>query len=203
MFRTLPGIATATLLVLAGCANSSSMKTQDPLEGMEQVIPATAETPETASHPNYPSDQVERGRYMTDLLGCGSCHTDGALIGEPNPDRLMAGSGVGIAISNPVQVKQPGIVFPSNLTPDPETGLGKWSLQEVIAMIQTGKNRHGNPTLPVMPWTTYAKLLPQDVEAMAMYLKSLPPVRHEVPENVRPGRPSALPYVHFGVYRSQ
>ena len=144
---------------------------------------------------------MERGRYQTDLLGCGSCHTDGALIGEPNAARLLAGSEVGIARSNPLVESKPGVVYPSNITPDRETGIGDWTLQEIVTLLQSGIDNHGRQTLLVMPWLAYSRLLPEDAMAIAMYLKSLPPVKHQVPANVRPGQRATAPFIHFGIYR--
>jgi mono/diheme cytochrome c family protein len=190
--------ATVAALVLAGCAN-----TYDALDGYEQVEPAAAPDAPQAVASAYPAGQVERGRYLVGLLGCGSCHTDGALIGDPNAARLMAGSDVGIATSDPLAERHPGVVYPANLTPDQETGIGDWTLQQIVTMLQSGSDNHGSRSLPVMPFMTYSRLLPEDATAIAMYLKSLPAVQHRVPANVRPGQRATAPFVHFGIYRSQ
>lgn len=70
-------------------------------------------------------------------------------------------------------------------------------------MIRLGVNEHGSQTIPVMPWPAYANILEEDAQAIAMYLKSLPPVLHQVPENVRPGQRASAPFVHFGVYQTR
>jgi mono/diheme cytochrome c family protein len=172
------------------------------LAGYEQVAPtAVPEAPDPAESA-YPADQVEHGRYLVDLLGCGNCHTDGALIGEPDAARLLAGSAVGIAWSNPMEVRNPGVVYPPNLTPHRATGIGDWSVWQIVAMLQSGVDSHGNRPLPVMPRAAYSKLSTEDATAVAMYLKSLPAIEHAVPDNVRPGRRARAPFVHFGVYRS-
>jgi hypothetical protein len=190
--------AAVAALALGSCANA-----WDPQEGLVQVQPDAGPGAPEAIASAYPTDQVERGRYLVDLLGCGGCHTDGALVGQPDPARLLAGSEVGIAFSNPLEEPKPGVVYPSNLTPDPATGLGDWSVQQITTMLQSGREPHGSQSLPVMPWVTYSKLQPADATAIAMYLKSLPPVTHEVPVNVKPGRRAKAPYVHFGIYRSR
>lgn len=140
---------------------------------------------------------------MVSLLGCGNCHTDGALSGQPDPALVLAGSKVGIAYSNPLENDHPGVVYPSNLTPDWETGLGGWSVERIAIMLRSGINNHGGQSSPVMPWQAYSRLSEEDASAIAMYLKSLPPVQHEVPDRVRPGRAAEHPYVHFGVYQSR
>lgn len=199
MFKPLPTLSLAlTLAMLAACAS-----TYDPLAGAEPVTPEAGPLPPQVEVPAYPSEAVARGRYLVDLLGCGSCHTDGALVGEPDPTRLLAGSGVGIATSDPMRVRNPAVVYPANLTPDRETGIGGWSLGQIVTMLQSGVDSHGAQALPVMPFPTYARLQADDAEAIAMYLKSLPPVYHRVPGKVRAGQRARGPFVHFGVYRSE
>lgn len=187
----------AALLTLAACSTPP-----DPLASYEQVELSPGQAPPEAVATEFPPEQVEQGRYLVGLLGCGNCHTDGALAGKPDPGRLLAGSATGIARSDPMTEYYPGVVFPANLTPDPETGIGAWSLEQIDLMLRSGINSHGLRTLPVMPWPIYTQLRPEDTTAVAMYLKSLSPVRHKVPETVRPGKKSKAPFVHFGVYRS-
>jgi mono/diheme cytochrome c family protein len=199
MSRTLQTLtATVATLALTGCASTYS-----PLEGYEQVEPSAVPDSPQAVASAYPAKQVERGRYLVGLLGCGSCHTDGALIGEPNAARLLAGSDVGIATSDPLTERHPGVLYPANLTPDRETGIGDWTLQQMVTMLQSGTDKHGSQSVPVMPFITYSRLLPQDATAIAMYLKSLPPVQHRVPANVRSGQRATAAFVHFGIYRSR
>lgn len=188
--------ATVAALFFVGCAS-----TADPIEGYEQVQPASPSNP-TGLATGYPAGQVERGLYLADLLGCGSCHTDGALAGNPVAERSLAGSRTGIAISSPMQKRYPGVLYPSNLTPDSKTGIGNWSLEEIVTFLQSGEDHRGDQSLPVMPWPNYSRLTQDDATAIAMYLMSLAPVKHKVPSNVRPGTPAEAPFVHFGVYRS-
>lgn len=189
----------ACLLTLTACASGGP----DPLEDYEQVIPSTLLAAPGPVPGSEPSEAVERGRYLVALLGCGSCHSNGALVGRPVEGQLLAGSDVGIAYSNPLVERYPGVVFPANLTPDPETGIGQWTVAQLATMIRSGIDNHSTQTLPVMPWPAYAGITPDDAEAIGAYLLSLPPVRHQVPGNVRPGQRSAAPFVHFGVYRSR
>jgi mono/diheme cytochrome c family protein len=184
---------------VAGCASS-----YDPLRDYEQRNPATQlEPPAAREQPGFPAETVEHGRYLVGLLGCGSCHTNGALVGTPNMAQLMAGSSTGIAYSNPLAVRNPGVVYPANITPDVATGIGSWSVGEIVAMIKSGVDKHSGQTLPVMPWPSYSNITDPDAEAIAAYLLSLPPVQHQVPANVRPGQRATSPFVHFGVYQSR
>ena len=184
------------LLLVAGCALDDTTPLDDfePVEASRELAapPAPAKTA-----------AVEHGRYLVELLGCASCHTDGALLGAPDRDRWLAGSQVGIAYTNPLDNRRPGIVYPKNLTPDPETGLGGWSDVEIKAAIVHGTDREGFRTIGVMPWRSYARLNASDLDDITQYLKSLQPVRHRVPDNVLPGQRAVADYVHFGVYHSR
>lgn len=186
-------------LVLGACTAA-----YNPLEDYDQLTPATrVAIPEPVANPDFAPGDVARGKYMVGLLGCGSCHTNGALIGVPVADQLLAGSDTGIAYSNPLTVRNPGVVYPANLTPDMQTGIGGWNVQDIVTMLQTGVDKHSGQTLPVMPWPSYANIESADAIAIASYLKSLPAVQHKVPANVRPGQKAPAPFVHFGVYQSK
>jgi hypothetical protein len=194
----------ALLGLAALLASCTATEGYNPLEDYEEVTPITRlETPAARSNDQFSEEELARGRYLVGLLGCGSCHTNGALVGTPNNAQLLAGSDTGIAYSNPFANRNPGIVYPANLTPDVETGIGSWSLEDIIRMLQTGVDNHSGQTLPVMPWPSYANISSEDSRAIAGYLLNLPPVRHKVPDNVRPGQRATFPYVHFGVYQSR
>jgi mono/diheme cytochrome c family protein len=196
--KVLP-VALFGLAALSACSTA-----YNPLDDYEQLNPATQlDAPPARTDANFTAEDVARGRYLVGLLGCGSCHTNGALIGEPNMSQLLAGSDTGIAWTNPLAERNPGVVYPANLTPDVDTGIGSWSVAEIVAMIQTGVDKHSGQTLPVMPWPSYANIEPADATAIAAYLLSLPPVNHRVPLNARPGQRAPSPFVHFGVYRSR
>jgi mono/diheme cytochrome c family protein len=149
------------------------------------------------SLPLIAEDNVERGAYLVNLLSCAACHTEGMMTGNPKADLYLAGSSIGIGYSND---EFPGVVFPANITPDPDTGIGGWSREQVIRNIQYGIDRHGRQQLPIMPWPGYAHMTEADASAIADYLLSLPPVKNKVPAGVPAGNPTELPYVRFGVY---
>jgi hypothetical protein len=188
----------AGLVFCAGCTTPSN-----PVQEFESVSPTTElEVPQASELPTatYSAEQLTQGRYMVRLLGCGICHTDGALIGKPDYTFNLAGSQTGIAYSNPMMDKNPGVIYPSNITPDVETGIGNWSESEIIQLLRSGKASHNRNLLAIMPWPTYAWITDSDALAITAYLRSLPPVKHRVPDNVLPGQKARSPYVHFGVY---
>lgn len=117
---------------------------------------------------------LARGRYLAQIMDCGGCHTDGALIGQPDSKLELAGSSIGFELPGL------GYVFPPNLTSDSETGLADWSVEDIKRAVITGERPDGR-ILAVMPWPSYAALTPEDATALASYIKSLPPIRHPVP----------------------
>lgn len=196
--------ATALVIVLAACQTASDPGA-DLLDDYEPVRSTTImSAPEAKAVNDEDQIVIDHGAYLVELLGCGACHTDGALVGQPDRRRALAGSSIGIAFSNPLLSDRPAIVFPANLTPDPETGIGNWNEADIRRAIQHGVDVMGRQQAPVMPWSAYRKLKPYDVAAIAHYLRSLPPVRHQVPANIRQGQSAdGYRYVHFGVYMSR
>ena len=141
---------------------------------------------------------IVRGEYLAEILGCGGCHTQGTFLGEQS-GAWLAGSKIGIAYTESRDGKSPAVVFAGNLTPDEATGLGTWSKQDIVRMIQSGINHDNVMVIPVMPWRNYGRLLKADLEAIADYLVSLPPVSNEIPDNSAAGEVTAS-YVRIGIY---
>gem|GEM_PF-651878 len=186
--------------LLSGCGSIAY-----PLEHYEAVYTKAAlETPapDPAALTHLDAARVNRGRYLVEIAGCAACHTDGALIGEPSAARLLAGSHLGIAYTNPFGGAFPGVAYPSNLTPDPRTGLGNWSDAQIAAAIRSGDVGSGRGHLIVMAWPLYQHMSDDDVNAVVMYLRSIPAIEHQVPARVAPGTRATTRYVYFGVFRS-
>lgn len=133
------------------------------------------------------SPEVARGRYLVTVMGCTDCHTPGTFFGRPDKTRFLAGSDVGFGIPGL------GVFVPPNLTPDAATGLGKWSAKEIVTALTTGVRPDGRILAPIMPWPSFAHLTPDDALAIALYLKSLPPVAHHVSGPFRPGQTPTVP----------
>lgn len=132
------------------------------------------------------NSETERGKYLVTLGGCSDCHTPGNFLGHPDMKRFLGGSDVGFAIPGH------GVFVGRNLTPDPETGLGKWTNAQIVTALTTGVRPDGRILAPIMPWRDFAHLTKSDAKAIAAYLKSLPPVKHAVPG---PFGPSETPTV--------
>ncbi len=134
--------------------------------------------------------QVERGRYLVTVMGCGDCHTPGYFYGAPDPARMFSGSEMGW--------RGPwGVTFARNLTPDLDTGLGRWSEDEIVRAFRSGAKKDGSPVLPPMPWQDFSTLTISDAHAIAAYLMSVPAVKHRVPDIVPPGKPYTGAIIEF------
>lgn len=169
-------VTAATLGILAlAAASCGSPKTE------ETTTPAA--TPPVAA-----ADPVARGKYLTTIMSCSDCHTPGTIYGAPDFTRTLSGSELGWG--GPW-----GTSYPRNLTPDMETGIGAWSEDDIVKAIQTGYRPDGTQLMPPMPWPNFASLNHDDAVAIAKYLKSLPPVRHKVPDKLGPGVKPKVPPV--------
>jgi cytochrome c553 len=112
---------------------------------------------------------IERGSYLVNTIGaCGNCHGRDAA-GKPLAD--LAG---GFQIND----AQVGLIVMPNITPDPETGIGKWTDAEVVVSLRDGKRPDGSIIGPPMPIPVYRQMSDHDAEAIAVYLRSLKPIRN-------------------------
>jgi hypothetical protein len=143
---------------------------------------------------------IERGEYLASILGCGGCHTEGALEGAPYGDWL-AGSKIGIAYTNQGPLRPPAVVFPANLTSHKKMGIGRWSKKQIARAIVSGIDHTGGDLISVMPWMNYSLLKKDDVRDIVNYLKSLPALDYAIPDAIPAGKRSKHDYVRIGVYR--
>jgi mono/diheme cytochrome c family protein len=140
----------------------------------------------TAAHAD---DKLARGKYHAAIMDCTGCHTRGALIGKPEPAFAFAGSNIGFEIPNL------GYFYPPNLTPDAETGLGKWTEAEIVTAVRTGVRPDGRQLVPIMPYMSYAALSDADAQALAAYLKSLAPIKNAAPPMTAHAAKAPAPYL--------
>ena len=125
-------------------------------------------------------DPLERGRYLANAMLCPLCHTPiGPATGAYLTDRFLAG---GMRVS----AYPWGVWYSRNLTPDTLTGLGAWSEQDIVTAVTRGVTPDGRRLDPfAMPWTWFSRLTDADARAIAVYLKSLPPIANAVPARER------------------
>lgn len=126
----------------------------------EDAIP-TRERPFTDADA---ADLIERGRYLARIGDCVACHT------APGAAEYAGGR----AIPTPF-----GTLYGPNLTPDRETGLGRWNADDFWHALHDGKSRDGSLLYPAFPYDGYTRVSRDDADAIFAFLRSLPPVRQQ------------------------
>jgi mono/diheme cytochrome c family protein len=111
---------------------------------------------------------VAAGEYLARAGDCMACHT------APG-GKLLAG---GHAMPTPF-----GTLYSTNITPDPDTGIGRWSADDFYRTMHEGRSRDGGLLYPAMPFGSYTKVTRADSDAIFAYLKSVPPVSLPNKEN--------------------
>jgi hypothetical protein len=146
---------------------------------------------------------VARGKYLVTAFGCSDCHTPfklGPQGPEPDMARQFAGHPEELAMppapalppgpwmisvsgTNTAWAGPWGVSFTANLTPDAETGLGKWTEHDFIDTVRSGRHLgRGREILPPMPVPALRNLTDSDLSDVFAYLKSLPPIKNHVPD---------------------
>ena len=116
-----------------------------------------ASEPEPATDPGQQpdADVVQRGLYVAQLGDCIACHT-------AKGGAVMAG---GLELNTPM-----GTIYSSNITPDPETGIGQYSFEQFDKVMREGVTPAGENLYPAMPYPSYAKMTDDDMRALYAYL---------------------------------
>ena len=186
---------TTFLMILAMAVFSSALLSAI---APQQKAAATATTKEA---------RVARGAHLVKTMGCNDCHTPWkmgprgpepdmtkALTGHPEdvklpaPPALPPGPWIGVTAATNTAFAGPwGVSFTANLTPDPETGLGKWTEEMFIETMRTGRHQgKGRHLLPPMPYSMVGALEDEDIKSLFAYLQSLAPVKNRVPAPIDP-----------------
>jgi mono/diheme cytochrome c family protein len=157
----------------------------------------------------WADDKLARGKYLVTVAGCNDCHTPwkmGANGPEPDYSRRLSGHPQDFVLPSAPAAKGPwivsaaatntawsgpwGVSYTANLTPDKETGLGRWTQRNFTETIRTGRHMgRGRPILPPMPIPMYKNFTDADLEAIFAYLQSIPAIRNKVPEPQPPSAP--------------
>lgn len=119
-------------------------------------------------------DAMQQGEYLFRAAGCAGCHTD-----EKNKGAPLAG---GRALHSPF-----GTFYSPNITPDSDTGIGRWSEADFTRALRDGISPQGEHYYPAFPYTSYTQLTDADLRALWTYLRDVKPVRQA-------NRPHALPW---------
>jgi len=125
-------------------------------------------------------ERLARGRYLVQgLLGCEVCHTESDWTQHGAPKV----AGMELAGQLFPLPGFPGTLVAPNLTPDPETGSGGWSDDQIARAIREGVKHDGTTLFPIMPYAQYRNLSDEDLASVVVYLRSLRPVRNPLPHS--------------------
>jgi mono/diheme cytochrome c family protein len=157
MTRTQIGICILAALVLAAPC-------------MVQAGPAIAPI-DSPTRSSFDPQLLSRGAELAVIGNCNDCHT--APGGKP-----YAG---GRALKTPF-----GTIYGTNITPDPETGIGRWSEAAFSRALREGLDRQGRHLYPAFPYDHFTKLNDEDVKSIYAFIMTRDPVRAETPPNALP-----------------
>jgi mono/diheme cytochrome c family protein len=142
----------AAVILIAGVA-AAAFATKNLLSGKTggpvQVVSAPAEV-------------VARGRYLAEAADCAACHS--APGGAPFAGGLPMQTGF-------------GTIYATNITPDPDDGLGRWSAEDFWRALHDGVRRDGQQLYPAMPYTSYRGMRRADADAIYAYIMQLRPMK--------------------------
>lgn len=191
-------LALLTVPLISACSDDLSAK---------PAAKATAQVVDTKQQ------RIARGQYLVTVGGCHDCHTPlkmGANGPEPDMDRALSGhpsdmvmppppksDGLWLwsgAATNTAFAGPWGVSYARNLTPDQVSGLGIWDEAMFIKTLRTGRHMGvSRPLLPPMPWFNYGKMTDEDLKSVYAYLRSIKPVRNEVPDAIVAAPPAPAP----------
>jgi mono/diheme cytochrome c family protein len=137
---------------------------------------ALAATLTCTAHAQSNSDLVKRGDYLVNgILTCGNCHTPKG----PKGDIMEKAFSGGLSWDEP-----PFKVTAPNITPDKETGIGKYSDADIKKVLRKGVKPDGTQLAMIMPSDFYEIMTERDLDAVVAYLRTLKPIRNTVPDPV-------------------
>ena len=121
-------------------------------------------------------ERLARGKFLFD--GCAGCHSPHDW--KPHDPPILPGmKGAGMVM--PIE-ELPGRIVASNLTPDPETGSGQWTDDQLARAIREGIGHDGRALFPMMPYVHYRAFPDEDIASLVVFIRSLPPVRNPLPK---------------------
>jgi mono/diheme cytochrome c family protein len=146
------------------------------------LLVAVCSAPRSAS---AQEDPLERGRYLVETVAfCGICHNSRGPDGRMVPGMELAGGRV--LLQNELRIVLPDLppgdirAVAPNITPDPETGIGRWTDVQIATAIREGRRPDGSLIGPPMPIDVYRGLSDRDLTAIVAYIRSVPPKHNAI-----------------------
>ena len=158
-----PRVPSATSGALPGAATGESASSTG-APGGDANVAAVSAAPMGADA----ADLIKRGEYLARASDCIACHT-------ADKSRPFAG---GLPMGTPF-----GTLYTPNITPDPDTGIGRWTDADFLRAMQQGIGKGGEHLYPAFPYPEYTRITERDVLAIRAYLNTVTPIRYTPPRN--------------------
>ena len=129
---------------------------------------------------DYTPERIERGRYLANhVTVCMDCHStrDFTKFSGPLVEGTLGHGGERFDQT----MGLPGVFFSKNITPE---GISRYTDGELFRVITAGVTKEGRPMFPLMPYTYYGRMDREDIYDIIAYVRSIPGIKHEVPESV-------------------
>ncbi|MBI5858414.1 MAG: cytochrome C [Sphingobacteriales bacterium] len=123
---------------------------------------------------------MDRGKYLVEhVAGCIDCHSKRDFSKYSGPVVPGTEGGGGFAFDEKLGL--PGVVYGRNITPDPETGIGTWTDDDILKAMTQGISKNGDTLFPLMPYVNYNYMAKEDLMSIIAYIKTLKPIKNKVP----------------------
>jgi len=126
---------------------------------------------------------LERGEYLTNhVAGCLDCHSKRDFNQYSGPIVPGSEGGGGFVFDHALLDAIPGTLYGKNITPDPETGIGTWTDDEILRAITQGINKKGDTLFSLMPYVNFNRMAKEDLMSIITYIRTLKPIKNKVPD---------------------
>ena len=126
---------------------------------------------------------IARGEYLANhVTPCIDCHSKRDFTKFSGPVIPGTEGMGGEVFDNKLEDDIPGVVYSRNITPDPETGIGSWTDDEILKAMTQGINKNGDTLFPLMPYVHFNHMAKDDLLAIIAYLRTLKPIKNKVPD---------------------
>jgi mono/diheme cytochrome c family protein len=122
---------------------------------------------------------LDRGKYLVEhVAGCIDCHSQRDWNKYSGP--VIHGTEGGGGMLFGPKWGLPGMIYARNITPDPETGIGTWTDEDILKAITQGISKRGDTLFPIMPYTNYNRMVKSDLLSIIAYIRTLKPIKNPV-----------------------
>ena len=125
---------------------------------------------------------IERGEYLAiHVAPCMDCHSKRDFSKYSGPVIPGTEGMGGEVFDHKLFDAMPGTVYAKNITPDPETGIGTWTDDEILRAITQGINKNGDTLFPIMPYANLNHMAKSDLLSIIAYIRTLKPIKNKIP----------------------